>query len=224
MTITFFTALPQLPDPRDKRGKRHDLAFVRCGVVLAMRAGRAQVSSLHRFLDQRGAWLRELTHAPLTPRCLSRAHLPRLLVRVDGAALNTLSQAHCGVQVEAPATGEGVAVDGQALRGAPGEQIVLARTQQSGDLLAHQPLAGSQASEIPAVRTLLAQPPLRGRKVPLDAGPCNPTTIAQLQQAQGGYLVQLNANPPTLRAAVHTLAAGVVAILSGRGGASRGVS
>jgi hypothetical protein len=172
-----------------------------------MMAGRAQVSGIHRFLDKRGAWLRELTHAPLTTRCLSRAHLPRLLARVDWAALNPLSQAHFGVQVEATATGEWVAVDGKALRGSPGEQIVLARTHQSGDILAHQPLAGPKASEIPAVRTLLAQPPLRGRKVTLDAGHGNPTTLAQIQQAQGGYLVQLKANQPTLRAAVHTLAA-----------------
>ncbi len=207
-TVTFFTALQQLPDPRDKRGKRHELAFVLCGVLLAMMAGRARVSAIHRFLHNRFAWLRELTHAPVA-RCLSRAHLPRLLARVDWAALNTLSLAHFGVQVESSAAGEWIAIDGKALRGSPGEQVVLARTQQSGDILAHQPLTGPKASEVPAVRTLLAQPPLQGRKVTLDAGHCNPTTTAQIHQAQGGYLVQLKANQPTLRAAVHTLAATV---------------
>jgi predicted transposase YbfD/YdcC len=205
-TITFFAALQQLPDPRDKRGKRHDLAFVLCGVLLALMAGRARVSAIHRFLRNRFVWLRELTHAPVT-RCLSRAHLPRLLARVDWAALNTLSLAHFGVEVESSAAGEWIAIDGKALRGSPGEHVVLARTQQSGDILVHQPLAGPKASEVPAVRTLLAQPPLQGRKVTLDAGHCNPTTIAQIHQAQGGYLVQLKANQPTLRAAVHTLAA-----------------
>jgi hypothetical protein len=205
-TITFFAALQQLPDPRDKRGKRHDLAFVLCGVLLALMPGRARVSAIHRFLRNRFVWLRELTHAPVT-RCLSRAHLPRLLARVDWAALNTLSLAHFGVEVESSAAGEWIAIDGKALRGSPGEHVVLARTQQSGDILVHQPLAGPKASEVPAVRTLLAQSPLQGRKVTLDAGHCNPTTIAQIHQAQGGYLVQLKANQPTLRAAVHTLAA-----------------
>lgn len=205
-TITFFTALQQLTDPRDNRGKRHELAFVLCGVVLALMTGRTQVSGIHRFLHTRCEWLRELTHAPLTTRCLARAHLPRLLARVDWAALNTLSLTHFGMQVEATAAGEWVAVDGKALRGSPGEQVGLARTHQSGDLLVHQPLAGPKASEIPAVRTLLAQPPLLGRKVTLDAGQCNPTTLAQIQQAQGGDLVQLKANQPTLRTAVHTLA------------------
>jgi hypothetical protein len=191
-TITFFAALQQLPDPRDPQDKRHDLAFVLCGVVLALMAGRTQVSGTHRFLHNRFKWLREITHAPVS-QCLSRARHSRLLAQIDWAALATLSLAHFGVQV---------AVDGKALRGSPGEKIVLARTHQSGDILAHQPLAGPKASEIPAVRTLPAQPPLLGRKVTLDAGHCNPTTLAQIHQAQGGYLVQLKANQPTLHTAV----------------------
>jgi hypothetical protein len=205
-TVTVFAALQQLPDPRDKRGKRHDLAFVLCGVILALMAGRARVSAIHRFLRNRCVGLREITHAP-GARCISRAPLPRLLARVDGAALNTLSVAHCGVQVESPAAGEWIAVDGKALRGSPGEQMVLARTHRSGHLLAHQPLTGPKASAGPAVRALRAQPPLQGRKVTLDALPCNPVTTAQIHQAQGGYLVQVKANPPPLLAAVQTLAA-----------------
>jgi len=208
-TVTFFEALQHLPDPRDKRGKRHDLAFVLCGVILAIMAGRARVSAMHRFLRNRFAWLREITHAPVT-RCLSRAHLPRLLARVDWAALNTLSVAHFGVQVESPAAGEWVAVDGKALRGSPGEQVLLARTHQSGQILAHQPLTGPKTSEVTAVRALLAQPPLQGRKVTLDALHCKPGTTAQIHQAQGGYLVQVKANQPTLLAAMQTLTATAV--------------
>jgi hypothetical protein len=45
-TVTFFAALQQLPDPRDKRGKRHDLAFVLCGVILALMVGPARGSRL----------------------------------------------------------------------------------------------------------------------------------------------------------------------------------
>ena len=48
-TVTFFAALHHLPDPRDKRGKRPELAFVLCGVILALRAGRSRVSAIHRF-------------------------------------------------------------------------------------------------------------------------------------------------------------------------------
>ena len=37
-----------------------------------------------------------------------------------------------------------------------------------------------------------------------------PSTTAQIHQAQGGYLVQVKANQPTLLAAVHALAATAV--------------
>lgn len=205
VTVTVFEALQHLPDPRDPRGKKHDQAFVLCGVILALRVGRARVSAIHRFLHNRFGWLRDTTHVAVE-RCISRAHLPRLLARVDWEALNTLIGPHCGVRVAAEA-GEWIAVDGKALRGSPGEQVILARTHQSGRILAHQKLTGPKRSEVTAVRALLAQPPLHGRKVTLDAGHCNPLTTAQIEQAQGGYVVQVKANQPTLLAAVHTLVA-----------------
>jgi predicted transposase YbfD/YdcC len=128
--------------------------------------------------------------------------LPRLLARVDWEALNTLIGPHCGVRVEAEA-GEWIVVDGKALRGSPGEQVILARTHQSGRILAHQKLTGPKRSEVSAMRTLLAQPPLQGKQVTLDAGHCHPLTTAQIAHAQGGYVVQVKANQPTLLAAVH---------------------
>ena len=165
-TVTFFAALQHLPDPRDKRGKRHDLAFVLCGVILAIMAGRSRVSAIHRFLRNRFGWLRDTTQAAVE-RCISRAHLPRLLARVEWEALNTLLLAHFGVCLKAAAEGEWVAVDGKALRGSPGEQVLLARTQQSGRILAQQPLTGPKRSEVTAVRVLLAQPQLARRKITL---------------------------------------------------------
>jgi predicted transposase YbfD/YdcC len=208
-TVTFFAALQHLPDPRDKRGKRHELAFVLCGVILALMAGRSRVSAIHRFLHNRLAWLCEMTQASVK-RSISRAHLPRLLARVEWEALNALVLTHFGVRVESAVAGEWVAVDGKALRGSPGEQVLLARTHQSGRILAHQPLTGPKSSEVTAVRTLLAQPQLARRKITLDAAHCNPVTTAQIQRAQGGYLVQVKANQPTLLAAVHAVAATAV--------------
>ena len=208
-TLTFFAALQQLPDPRDNRGKRHDLAFVLCGVILAIMAGRARVSAIHRFLRNRFEWLRDMTQASVV-RCISRAHLPRLLAGVEWAALNALIFAHFEVHLESPAEGEWVAVDGKALRGSPGEQVILARTHQSGRILAHQQLTGPKRSEVTAVRALLAQPQLQGRKVTLDAVHCTPATTAQIHQAQGSYLVQVKANQPTVLAAVCALAATAV--------------
>lgn len=204
-TVTVFAALQHLPDPRDNRGKRHDLAFVLCGVILAIMAGRSRVSAIHRFLRNRFGWLREITQAA-SARCISRAQLPRLLARVEWAALQPLLWRHLGVHVESPAPGEWIAIDGKALRGSPGEQVVLARTHLRGHLLAHQPLCGPKRSEVTTVRALVAQPPLAGQKITLDALHCNPLTTAQIHQAQGHYLVQVKANQATLLTAVQTLA------------------
>ena len=104
-TVTFFVALQHLPDPRDNRGKRHELAFVLCGVVLAIMVGRSRVSAIHRFLHNRFEWLRATTEASVE-RCISRAQLPRLLARVEWEALNTLIFTHFGVRLEATAAGE----------------------------------------------------------------------------------------------------------------------
>jgi DDE_Tnp_1-associated len=205
-TVTVFAALQHLPDPRDNRGKRHELAFVLCGVILAIMAGRSRVSAIHRFLRNRFGWLRELTQAGVE-RCISRAHLPRLLARVEWNTLQPLLWTQLGIRVESPAPGEWIAIDGKALRGSPGEQVVLARSHQRGCLLAHQPLSGPKRSEVTTVRALLAQPPLVGRKVTLDALHCNPLTTAQIHQAHGHYLVQVKANQSALRTAVQTLAA-----------------
>jgi hypothetical protein len=60
---------------------------------------------------------------------------------------------------------------------------------------------------VTTVRALLAQPPLAGRNVTLDALHCNPLTTAQIHHAQGGYVVQVKANQSALRTAVQTLAA-----------------
>lgn len=150
------------------------------------------VVQAERFLRNRFPWLCALTRA-VEVRCISRAQLPRLLARVEWEPLNTLILAHLGVSLETSAAGEWIAIDGKALRGSPGEQVVLARTHQRGRILAQQPLVGPKASEVTAVRTLLAHPPLPGCKVTLDALHCNPRTTAQIEQAQGGYLVQVKA-------------------------------
>ena len=133
---------------------------------------------------------------------VSRAHLPRLLARVDWAELNTLIDQHFGVQVELSATDDWVAIDGKVLRGTLASEdkqsVVFAVSHASRTLLAQVPMQGSKASEIPVVRDLLTHSQLEARKVTLDAHHCNPTTTAQMHQAGGQYVVQVKENQPIL--------------------------
>lgn len=200
-TVTFFEALQHLPDPRDNRGKRHSLAFVVVGVVLAILSGRAKVSSIFRYNRNRVGWLRELLDQPHA-QAVSRAHLPRLLARLDWHELNTLIEQHFGVQLAVCANQEWVAIDGKVLRGtqASGERqsLVLAVSHQQRTLLAQAPMKGSKVSEITVVRDLLKQTHLQRHKITLDAHHCNPKSTAQIHQAGGAYLIQVKDNQPIL--------------------------
>lgn len=198
---TFVEALRHLPDDRDNRGKRHALVFVVVGVIGAILSGRAKVSSIFRYIRNRIDWLREVTHHP-EAGVISRAHLPRLLARMPWTELNTLIDTHFGLQVALRAEQGWVAIDGKVLRGTltagDKQAVVLAIRHGSRSLVAHAPMRGSKASEIPVVRALLKASGLEKHNVPLDAHHCNPTTTAQIQQAGGQYVLQVKANQPLL--------------------------
>ena len=206
----FVEALSQLTDVRDNRGKRHALAFVVAGVVLAILSGRSKVSSIFRSLRNRIEWLREVMQHPKAG-VVSRAHLPRLLARVDWVELNTLIERHFGVQMELRAHHDWVAIDGKVLRGtlASGDKqsVVFAVSHASRTLLAQAPMQGSKASEIPVVRDLLTHSQLETHQVTLDAHHCNPTTTAQIHQAGGQYVIQVKENQPLLLMQCQSVAA-----------------
>ena len=127
------------------------------GVVGAILSGRSTVSSIFRSLRNRIEWLREVTHYP-DAGVVSRAHLPRLLARLDWVELTTLIDQHVGVQGALRATDGWGAIDGKVLRGtlASGDQqsVVFAVRHGSRILLAQARMQGSKASAIPVVRTL----------------------------------------------------------------------
>src|SRR6266699_4225064 len=119
-----------------------------------------------------------------------------------------------GVQMELRAHHDWVAIDGKVLRGtlASGDKqsVVFAVSHASRTLLAHAPMKGSKASEIPVVRDLLTHSQLEAHKVTLDAHHCNPTTTAQIHQAGGQYVIQIKENQPLLLTQCQSVAAAAV--------------
>lgn len=200
-SLTSFAAkLRRLTDKRDNRGKRHELAFVLGGVVLAIMSGRAYVSSIHRFIKNKLSWLgRVLGYREV--KLVSRAQLPRILDGVDWAALNETVEAQFGVRIEVQDK-EWSAVDGKTLRGVAGqrERVLLAVSHTSRRTVAQQPMHGTKKSEITAVRELLAQTGLEKGKNTMDALHFNPKTTGQINQAGGQYVIQLKENQPLLLA------------------------
>ena len=188
-----------LPDLRDNRGKRHSLAFVIVGFVLATLVGRQQLSGIHRFIVNRTDWLGELTQIEAA-KPISRAHLPRLLDGLDWPVLNGLVERCFGVRVECDGARQWVAVDGKALRGTldagDKQNVILAVAHDTREVVAQARQSGDKSSEIPEVRTLLKDSGLEKRKVSLDAHHFNPATLGQIHQAGGLYLAQAKENQP----------------------------
>jgi predicted transposase YbfD/YdcC len=188
-----------LPDLRDNRGKRHSLALVIVGFVLATLVGRQTLSGIHRFIVNRTAWLGELTQIEAA-KPIARAHLPRLLDRLDWSALNGLVERCFGVRMECERAQQWVAVDGKALRGTldagDKQNVILAVSHDTREVVAQARQSGDKSSEIPGVRTLLKDSGLEKQKVSLDAHHFNPATLGQIHQAGGIYLTQAKENQP----------------------------
>lgn len=195
---SFVTKLKRLLDKRDNRGKRHELAFVLGGVVLAIMSGRWYASSIHRFIKNRLKWLCQVLGYQGAP-AVSRAQLPRILAEVDWTALNEIVEAQFGVRLEVQDK-EWHAVDGKTLRGVAGqrERVVLAVSHTGRKTVAQHPLHGTKKSEITAVRELLTTTGLQKRKLTLDALHFNPTTTGQINRAGGQFIIQLKENQPRL--------------------------
>lgn len=188
-----------LPDLRDNRGKRHSLAFVIVGFVLATLLGRQKLSGIHRFIVNRADWLGELTQIE-TVKPISRAHLPRLLDGMDWTVLNELIERCFGVRMQCDGAKQWAAVDGKALRGTldagDKQNLILAVAHGTREVLAQARQCGDKSSEIPEVRALLKDSGLEKQKVSLDAHHFNPCTTAQIHQAGGIYLTQAKENQP----------------------------
>jgi predicted transposase YbfD/YdcC len=197
--LTSFAAkLKRLTDKRDKRGKRHALAFVVGGVVLAIMSGRSSASSIYRFIRNRLKWLRRVL-GYREAKAVSRAQLPRILEGVDWTDLNEILAEYFGVRIEVRDK-EWYALDGKTLRGVAGQQerVLLAVSHGGRRTVAQQPMHGSKKSEITAVRTMLAATGLAKGKNTLDALHFNPKTTRQINQAGGWFVIQLKENQPFL--------------------------
>jgi predicted transposase YbfD/YdcC len=209
---SFIKALYGLPDPRDNRGKRINLAFIVGAVVLAIMAGRSKPSSIHRYIWNKADWLRKVTKMP-GARLISRAHLPRLLGIVPLGELNDIVEAHFGVRLEVSEDDKWVAIDSKTLRGTTsaddkqGERTLLAVTHTKRDILAQRPMSGPKTSEITAARELLRETGLDKGKVTLDALHMNPITTTQINLAGGIYIIQVKDNQEKLRKQCERLAA-----------------
>lgn len=197
---SFMERLKTISDPRDNRGKRHALPFVLAAVSIAIMSGRATVSGIHRYIQNKMDWLRNVTQQP-EAQPISRAQLPRILAVVEWQELNTIVESQFGVRLDKNEQDEWTAIDGKTLRGTEHheERTLLAVTHTTRQIQAQRPMTGPKSSEITAARELLQETGLDQGQVTLDALHFNPKTTRQIHQAGGVYIIQVKDNQPELR-------------------------
>ena len=166
-TTTFFQLLENSPqlDGRDNRGKRHSMALVLTGLVVALCCGRdGSLSRLHRHMTNQFDSL--LLATQLTDhKPISRAQLPLLLAKVDGSYFAQLLFEWFGFVLMKSKKDAGPPVrfslDGKELRGSirqghtRGEVVVSAVSHQCEQVVAQTYYCGTKESERPAVAMLI---------------------------------------------------------------------
>ena len=171
--------LRSVTDPRKPRGVRHSVVSI---VALATCAGLAGARSFEAIAQwaatlSRDA-LRRVGGRRLSPCDAQAGRTPpseptfrRVLQRLDVAALDATLGAW--VARQQPLAGQGIAVDGQTLRGGhagerPAPHRLSAVLHQDGRVLA-QRAVGEKTNAIPTLNPLLAALPLAGAVVTADA-------------------------------------------------------
>jgi hypothetical protein len=202
--------LALLPDPRDRRGRRHPLASVLAVSAAAVLAGAWSVTAIAEWAsDAPGPILASLgvRRDPLTRRCQvpGEATIRRVLARVDGDAVDATVGVWLADRLRpaGPRRRRAVAVDGKTLRGSArdGHQVHLlaALDHHDGAVLAQREVPAT-TNEIAEFQPLLAGLDLAGVVVTADALHTQRGHAAFLVEGGADYLLVVKANQPSLHA------------------------
>jgi len=206
----------RLPDTRDPRGKRHELAFVLTSLLWALlrSGGYLSISKLHRWMVREHDWLVAQT-GWASAKPISDPQLRRVLANLDYLHYNQLNGLFFGWAGSQPEVW--YSVDGKELRGSIDGVIGQKRGQAVVRLVCHEDaqaqLMGFYEGEKESERTVVAQhfnacavEELRGRNFTLDALHSTPEVLTCLQHGGSGYVVGVKANQAQLLAQFERLA------------------
>lgn len=195
----------ELVDPRDARGKRHDLHFVLTGVLLSVLSGKVLIAEIHRYLKRHHQSLCELLGVNYQ-KTISDAQLRRILAQVDVMELQGINSQYFGFTNDAFPKERWISFDGKEIRGTidgvlggrRGLNIVRAFVQEDKISLNALFYQGLKESEINCVRELLKDGVLAKGSVIFDALHTQYETLATIEEARGTYIAQVKDNQKEL--------------------------
>ena len=198
----------QVPDPRDPRGVRHDLATV---LTLAQTAVLAGARTLLAIAEWTQDTAREtLSHIGIgADRTLpSESTIRRTLAQVDANDLDLLMSGWMATRVGELAGRRIIAVDGKTMRGArtpAGAPHLVAAFDHAAGAVVGQLAVATKSNEIPALRDLLDGMDITDAVLTADAMHCVRDTATHITDHGGHYLLTIKNNQPSLRAACKAL-------------------
>lgn len=204
-------ALACLPDPRARRGVRHQLTVVVTAAVCAVVAGYRSYTAIAEWVADAPpstvvAWGMDPSRRP------SEAMIRRLLQALDPDLLTAAVSGWLAGRVATgqPSSRRAVAVDGKTLRGSrsadtAARHVMAALDQTTGVVLASTNVDG-KTNEITRLRPLLDQiGDLRETVVTMDALHCQRDHVAYLAERGAHWILTVKANQPSLHAQLAAL-------------------
>ncbi len=196
-------------DFRDNRGKRHKLAFILLGTLIGLLRNRdGKLSSIHRSMVNTNSQLCAMLGID-TERVVSRAHLPRVLSKVDIKVFEGLLFQYFGIELNSEQK-RWFAGDGKELRGSiekgnkRGQAIVQLVSHGDRKVLGQGFYSGLKESEKACLQRVISQNGAASQKITADALHLSPAMAEPIEKAGGVFLIGLKGNQKELLADMET--------------------
>ncbi len=197
----------KLPDSRDNRGKRHELAFIIVNFMLSIIRSHTQlsISAISRHMKRLHDELAIDLNAD-SIKCISRPQLRRVLRNFNIEEFNDLNDKYFKRKVISN-TSLWMSIDGKELRGnidcvlgeKRAENIVLLKNHDSSESKPIGFYSGNKDSERNIVTDFFkSHKDLKNKNYTLDALHTNPNFLKLIDKRKGGYIVQVKANQALL--------------------------
>jgi hypothetical protein len=199
---SLLACLAEVPDPRDRCGRRHPLVAMLAHACCAMLCGCRGYAAIAQWgRDQPIEFMHRLGYHRRPP---ASGTFQGLFTRLDAAAFEAAVARWIARLLPDPRADQlrAVALDGKVSRGsgtaeAPAVHLLAALDQETGCVLA-QARVPAETNEHKAALALLRAMVLQGRVITGDAAFCQRDLCHQVVADGGHYLIKVDDNQPTL--------------------------
>ena len=190
-------------DLRDSRGKFHDLPFILLGLIIGLLRHRdGNLSSIYRSMVNNHSKLCAALGVDIE-RVISRAHVPRILKKVNVDAFEQLLFGWFKIELSTQEK-QWFAGDGKELRGSiekganRGEVLVQLVRHEDGAVLEKAFYNGTKDSEKSCLQQLIEQSQADSQKITADALHLCPAMTEPIEEAGGIFIIGLKDNQKEL--------------------------